>query len=513
MPVYSTDNFYPFYLRFNTVKIDDKERLFQFPHTVNTFTPKEYGFNLGYNYLNLEDKQGTNLDIFNVMSVLPGWSSGNKNFFSNASKVISPVHEAISASVLQMDNFTNDGFGYRDEFFQYIYSPTAKIPKNIKTSDGLYAYVGEERATSIEAFAASDLETEQIYNPIIKATVSGFTVFTQENYLYVRYTEVIDVSSLPIISIYGVDAKGTQITETLTFNSTEITQKTAVKFKVVSSIISNKKTDDFQIRNYFDVSRISYENRTGPKKKVASRYTGEYYTPSISREDNNLYLFSVSNIYKREELNFYLNTDAITDCFVNNLLDVVVRDDDGELFVGKLLLKYNGRQGFNSTCNNNNYIFLEDEHTNPGDDVIVNVNAKLIRDEYETTLVQVQYGDLFFKQDGSADLNPNNWIDLVGVQHQLKLAVERDDLEDMEFVLKVNGVVQRYSCLNYLNTVDLNRTSAGIVDEIFVYNDELIVEKDNKLHKLKTKRRVFTSATTQNGRTLIFPNNLDKIYL
>lgn len=503
---------HPFYFRYQTTGYDESEHEFQFPHTVATFTPKEYGFKLGYNYIDLGTKVPTNLDLHGLLAFMPGWSSANKNFYSNTSKVLSPIHEAITANLTYIDNFNNEGFGYRENFYQYIFDPVAKIPTNIKTSDGLYTYIGEEKATAIENYSASNISSEAVTKSIVKKTITGPSTLIEDAHLFIKYTQFIDIDSLPVITIYGITADHKKTTELIRFSSSEVTQKTLNKFKVITSILSNKPLINFSIKNYFDLDHICYENKIGPRKKVTGK-NGEYFIPSMTREDQDLFIFSNNNIVKTEEFRFFLDRPNITKCFVNNLLDVVVIDTSENVFIGKLFLSFVGRSQHNSTCNNNEYIFLDDEHTLPGEDITVSINANLIKAEYGESKVQVQLGDQFFKEDGTSDTNVNNWIDLVNIQHIFRLVVERVGKADYQFILRINGIKQEYSCMSYLNVVDLNSTAISGIDDLYVYNSDLLARSGANTMKLLTIRKVFSSSNSENGKVLVFPNQVDKVFL
>lgn len=437
-------------------------------------------FNMLYDFV-LKDRkyEYNNMDVHRYLSYFPVWSSAHRNFFSNASKLLSPICEQITASVVEVENLSvaraiSIPFGYREfNYTGYI----ADKPKAITTEYGTLAYLGEAGASTIESIPIEWLKDTPI--PRIKKVSESGTIITNMVLVYpsTLYISSDNISDNISVSICGVKENGA-IGQEEVLVARGVAIETMSRYSVVLEAVSTN--GPITVANYLDLSLDhSYSNAILPDKKICD-LSGQYFEPAFELEDNDLVVynrgFTVSDEYKFQ----FINTPSAI--FINDLLDIIALED-GWILASKLMLDYYNIPDTNSSVNNNDFICVQDEHTSLGETCQITINTNLIKEEINTSRIKIgiKNKDEMLYLSSSMTLEPeyNTWITLDTTGNQIIISLPINNLEPYIYSLELDGVNNVFYAISACNKLNFKRTNIGGVTNLMIYNGKLVAELDD----------------------------------
>jgi hypothetical protein len=471
-----------------------------------TFTLPELPSNITYDFtLNsittLSEYQYSNMDIHRFLSYFPKWSSANKNFYSNASKMLSPLLERVSHSADRYDTYiennSTDGvhFGFREYEYEIV---STSVPRLIRTEYGVCPYVGEHSSFSLESIPVRAIKEEEAFKFVKeKYTVeflSSPIVFTYGSHLFIKdSTAALDSASQVIL--VGIDEDGKRIKETLLLISPTPVE-TINKFRAIYKVVSS---GEIEIMTYLDLENdTSFSNGINLQKRITTR-DGTYFDPNFNLEDNVLYILNGNSISRKDEYRFYFN-QAPSKYFINNLLDVIhLRGTD--LYASKLMLDYYNLGSTNSSTNNNGFIYLEDENTVIGEDLNVVVNMGKVMDEYGPASIRlaIRNGEEVKYLSSNLQLvdDKNTWLQVGNTSRQIIFSIPVTNTDPYIVELKISNRSDPLYAMGYMNNMDEYKISSNVSD-IFIYNKDLWkMSTTGEYYKLSPVRLGFTSSVNR----------------
>lgn len=462
---------------------------------------KEYSFTSSYLY-NKDFTQYSNMDIHRFLSYNPMWSSAYKNFYSNFSKFMSPLMESMSNKVNDIDNYyennTNiDGvnhFGYRNNQYEIV---SLNIPSLIKTEHGYCEYIGQHGQASLETY------------PIKAVSYREPTLFSKQSFIVDSESRVYNFAFSTTlyladhdahrdrpntVAIIGLNNVGETISEVLTLNSA-VPMETLSHFKTVYRVES---TYSFKLSNYLDLSQDNTSDNGLNLQKRITNTSGEYFDPTFQIEDSTVYIINSNNLSRNDEYKFDLRHTP-DKFFVNNLLDVIYLSGSS-LYAGKFMLDYYNLSPYNSSCNNNEYIYLEDETSSVSEDMVVVIETDRLKELGSKSFrISILHNDetMFIDKNSNATDLPDNWIDLSLTGDRVYFYINKSDTSPYTFILETDNRLEPFAAMSYINDVKPYEIASGIKD-IFVYNKELWVQNnDDSYNILDPIRLVYTSGVNR----------------
>jgi hypothetical protein len=478
---------------------------FTLPYTLY-FNQYNFNFTLPYS-VNLADFYfKSNLDNSRFRSNFPKWSSTYQNYFANTSKLIQPILESYSGVLGNISeklaiNVANPDFSFAQNYYYYVGPPNLAIPNNILTEQGLVTYIGESDITYPGDFVATKANLISVELPIFKETVNIPAVFSYPTYVFVRVLNASILNPAHLV-IYGTNKEGIETSESITLPSEEFTI-TMNSYLSITRIICDVAVE---IVNYIDCSsNISYATIYGPQKKV-TRLNGNYFQPGFTLGGNSLYLNDSNSIAREEIFKFILNRQP-DKIFISHLLDVFYLKSN-VLYSSKLYLDYQNKEQYNSTYNNNDFIFINNETPDVGDNLNITLNYPLIKSIYGGRLFRLKVisNNVTSFIDLSGNLGTENtWLIPSNIGSKINVPYVATS-DDTTFVLEFQTGNQSYCAGYYYNKLP-EFILANNISDIFFKDSDLYITQAGNLFKLHPIRPYYTSSKFFNSVVLIFTEN------
>lgn len=422
-----------------------------------------------------------NLDIHRFLSNFPVWSSAHKNYFSNSSKMISPILEGVSLSLDYFDSVVENNntldqihFGYK-EYDHYIYS--SRIPKILRTEHGFGYYIGEDGQISLESVPISKFETKDSYPYSLKEYVYDGTshpsnlVFDFENNIFIQSDEASIINPVLFV-VYGLNKKGETVSEEIALLS-RVATESLNKYLVIYSIMTEARS--FKVSNHLDcVSELSYTLNIGLAKRISSPLSGDYFEPRFEVDGTSLRILNASKNSIAEEFTFHLE-NVPEKIFISNLLDVVYLYND-TLYSGKLMLDYYSIDSVNSTTNNNPFVFIDDENTPVGGSFITTVDIGKLSSELGSSNLSISLKNeddtLYLQQDGTFSALQNDWIPTTNLRNKVTFSTLVQNTSPYIIELKIDNRPDEFIAINYQNVIN-EKVVLENTSKLFFYNKDL----------------------------------------
>lgn len=449
--------------------------------------------------------QYNNMDIHRFLSNFPIWSSAHQNFFSNTSKLISPIFENISLSIDEWDQFVEANqtiddempFGYRNkDYHMYI----SRVPRVIKTEYGYGFYAGQAGQMSVESLPIQAVNLLDAYPHSLKEYDSTLVhpsnlIFDFETPIFIQSDRASLITPREFV-IVGLNSKGEQVTETVNLIS-RLPIETYNKFLIIYRIHSEEV--DFKITNYLNLENFhSYESQVLVAKRIANT-RGEYFEPQFYIDSNTLRIMNGNEVSGREEFTFELGNTPER-LFVNNLLDLIYLSNN-KIYAGKLMLDYYQIESLPSTTNNNEFIFVDDTNTPVGEVFTSTINIDKIVNELGSRNISISLEndeDIFYlQQDGSFDQENRDWISTSGLQSRITFPTTVTNDKPYIVNLVLDNRPEDFVAMSYQNKVIEYEVISDAID-LFYYDKKLWCQLTDLSYKVIDPVRLgFTSSPGQ----------------
>ena len=440
----------------------------------------------------------TNMDIKRTLSYFPKWSSAYKNHFSNTSKFLSPIFERISFHTNDLDEIVANNntmhkypsFEYKSKIRKIL---TIRSPDYISTEFGYCFNLGENSSMSLDSVQIGALH-KIAADPI---TIINQDVYSGENKIrmsrpstvYVK-SDRASIQSIEVILITGIDYRGKHITEEITLDSA-LAVESINRYHVILNISGN--TDIINITNAID-NQISYTDNTLLPKRITNS-NGRYFTPLFDVDGLTLSVLNGDSIARNEEYKFLLPFEP-DQILISNLLDVLLLKDN-KVYSSKMFLDYNDLGQENSSINNNEMIWIEDENAMPGTTSMLTINTALLKSEHGEASIRVSIsndGNTYYL-DGARNISPvkDSWINLSNTGDRVSIGINVSNSKEYVFGLEVSVSAHKFYAMIYQNLLDFSVISDD-VSTMFIHNKRLYF-KDlaNKTYDVKPIRLGFTT--------------------
>lgn len=451
----------------------------------------------------------SNMDIYRTLSGFPAWSSASKNFFSDASKLMSPLAEPISQTLDDFDEFIENNtnhddvvrYGYRENQYEII---SASVPRMINTEYGYCEHIGPHGSRSLESAPIRVLNRQNAdtftRQTVVTASSNEIVPFAVPSVLYVS-NENASLQNTIDVRLKGINEDGELIGESFTIYS-------GVPFETINTykaLYDTQVSAEVEISTYVDMTKHhSSENGINLQKRLAG-VGGNYFDPKIEIDDKSMLVLNGMNIGRADEFKFELNHNPES-IFLNNLLDVTYLKD-GSVYCGKLMLDYYNLSQVNSSTNINNFINLDYDNTSIGSDVRINIKCDEIKEEFGETMVRVSATNGEDRMYLSSALQlveeKDTWIDLSKASNYIAFSMEITNDSPYIYELELGNRSESFIAMNYLLPMQTFKVADG-VKELFMYNKKLHCENtDGTFSILDPVRLAFTSGI---NRLYLFNN-------
>lgn len=473
---------------------------------------------LTYNMSYLQDRVPdpyNNMDIHRFLSYMPKWSTAYKSFYSNYSKLISPIMEGLSMKIDDVDNLLENNlniddknhFGYRAEEYEIV---TLNIPNLIRTEHGFCSYIGEHGQASLETSPIKSI-TKRDPEHFSKESYtvgqdSSSISFSFSSNLYVK-DEVASIDSPSTVVLVGIADDGTSIIETMSFIS-PMCRETINKFKAVFKILTER---EITISNYIDLSvDYSFENSINMQKRIANT-RGGYFAPLFELDGKSILVLNGNEGSKRDEHKIELPVIPER-LFITNLLDIVYLYNNS-LYASKMMLDYYTVSAPNSSTNNNMFIYLDNENTSVDNSVEVVIDIDRIRSNLgsKSIRVKLENGDSVMYIDSSTSLveSPNTWLSLANAADRIVFSIPIENTDPYTISVSFDNRADEMIAMNALNSPSFFKIADNIND-IFIYDKELWCENDDTSFNIVDPVRL--GFTSSHNRIHLF-NNFNEVEL
>jgi hypothetical protein len=453
-----------------------------------------YQFVLDFN-INLFYRDQLNTDTMRLMSYLPKWSSANKNFLSNFSKVNSPYGDTISNMFFDMANIITVNLS-TESFFEYptaLYSSVlVSPPLYIKIDNKNFENIGYAKSSSILNYPISSIKEEKIVYPsklsFIKnrAEVFDGKLLSKDCIIYIQPTSAI--SNPEIITIFGFNSEGSEISESLVLINTNAIS-TKLKYKFITDISSNV---DLKVSTYISTDSChSFRSSLLHPKRIANN-NGAFFDPVINIDVNSIEINQELGLNKSTIRRFYCENN-IDNLFVSNLMDILYLSG-GRLFAAKPRLRVETPIDINSSYNNNDVVYIDNSSPIIGEVVNFTIDINKAANIFDSENIQilVTHGDnkYFVTQDVGLSTSKDTWIKLSNRKANISFGFPINDLDDITVKVYSYGFASYFcagSHVDYINSYHLMDN----VDDMIIFNNKLVVEKDSQFFELKPSRLCF----------------------
>jgi hypothetical protein len=456
-------------------------------------------FNFGYDVI-MSGLHYANMDIHRYLSLFPLWSSANRHYYSNTSKLLSPLFEQTSHRLDGIDSYFENNvssgalhFGYREDLFSII---TIDTPSMIRSEHGYLEYIGEEGSASLESSPVRSVIKKESYpyskeSHLVSEEVSDL-LFMFPNILYVSSASA-SYENPQTVRLIGMNELGERVQESFVLIST-LPIETINQYKMIYSVKTESK--DLLISNWIDLTSMhSSHNGLNLQKRITNT-SGFYFEPEFRVEDRSLMVLNGNRLAKMEEYKFDFNSEP-SHVYINNLLDVMYLDGT-TLCASKLMLDYYDIGSDNSSTNNNGFIFLDNEFTSVSDSCQVTINIDKIRNELLSKGIRVSIENEGTKVylDSSAQLleSSDTWLDLSNATSRMIFSVPIENNKPYTFRLELDNKSSIFIAMNHINEIKSFKILEDIVD-LFVQNKQLWCEDSiGDIHILEPIRLSYTSS-------------------
>jgi hypothetical protein len=461
-----------------------------------------HSFNLGYTKA-LFDSAYSNMDIYRTLSGFPAWSSAHKNFFSNMSKLLSPLAEPISQTLDDLDGFIENNtnhdevvrFGYRENQYEII---STEVPRMIKTEHGYCEYIGPHNIRSLESAPIRKLIKEDAGVVAMQDYQSDGTdsimSFTYESTLYIFHPSA-SVEAPVEVSIRGFNGEGDTVAEKFSLYS-NVPFETMNTYKAIFSVLS---TEAVSISTYLDLSKHhSSENGINLQKRIAG-VGGGYFEPKLEVDGKSILVLNSTRTARNDEFKFEIDHEPDS-IFLNNLMDVAYLSD-GKVYTSKLMLDYYSLSQENSSTNINDFIVLDYDQTSIGSDVRVTIKCDKIKEEFGSAPVRLSISN----SDATVYLSPKleltedkgTWIDLEYANNYIAFSMPIQNSDPYVYKLELSNRPDSFIAMNYLMPLQAFE-AASDVSKLFIYNKKMHCENtDASISTLEPVRLAFTSGVNR----------------
>jgi len=493
-----------------TVRISEGYTLF-----VASLIEVDYKFKLSYQNMH-HPIIYSNMDIYRFLTYFPKWSSAHNNFYSNASKFLSPQIERISFLVDDLDEIISNNrtisdnvlFGHRKERIKLL---TIDVPDYIKTEYGYCINLGKASTISLESIPIGAINkniTHNIDRVSYKIFAGAQNIrLARPSTVYVRMTDY-KTGDDQFIVINGINKYGDFITEKV-YMETSVPIETINEYLVINRVVGND--DEIILSNYIE-NDISHSDRTSIEKRIVSK-RGIYFVPEFEVYDKTLLIKNADVVSRNEEFKFKLPFEP-DNILISSLLDVLLLKDN-ILYSSKLMLDYYRLSPPGSSVNNNSFIWIDDENAEIGTSVNVTINTDLIKSESFATNIRISIlnGEtkLYLNQSGALVESPDSWIQLANTGNRIIISVNIDNELPYIFELSENSRQLPYHAMVYQNIVIPIKIDDN-VDSIYFHNKELHIKSmDLNTYQVDPIRLGFTTDERFSYLQYEF-NNMELIY-
>lgn len=447
----------------------------------------------------------SNMDMHRFMSIFPVWSSAYSNFFSNTSKLFSPMVESISQTMDEFDAYAEANksvvpeiaFGYRGNQYEII---TYEIPELIRTEYGHAYHMGPHFRRSIESsqiMAYSTRAGGACDRRELVGTDSGKVAPLRLPSLLYVVASSASVRDPETVVLHGINEHGDEISEELVISSS-VPHETMNKFKILLRSESSAP-GAIRVYTYLNLSELhSSVNGLGVQKRICD-ISGGYFEPEYVVDENRV---SVLNSYSigRSDVYRFDAENKIEALFVNGLSDVVYLSDN-KVYSAKLMLDFYNIEQPDSSTNINSFIYVSDENTPVGEDVEVTIKCDNIRDEFKGHYVKVclenRSGRYYLGDNLTLTQDKNTWLNLMNAGNLISFSVPITNSDPYRFILEVDGRAGQFSAMTYTNKLGEVEVLSDI-SGIFIYNKELWAETTSSEFLIIDPVRLgFTSGTNR----------------
>lgn len=445
-----------------------------------------------------------NLDNSRFMSYMPAWSSANQNHFSNTAKTLAPMLESYSSMIgdlgeKMVNNIQDGDFGWATNYYYYQGPPNWNFPATITTEQGVVSYIGEQGISFMGDYVATQATTTPIIYPVFKESLTVPCVLFGESYIFVGCT-LASIQNPVLVTIYGTNDQGTESSEQITLISNGY-YVTINKYRAITRLLSDIPVT---ITSYLDTeSNFSYNPVFGPQKRT-TRPDGTYFQPIFEIDQSYLLVLDSNTIGNEQMFRFKLN--RVPDhLFVSTLLDVYYTSA-GNLYVTKLHLDYVGKSQYNSTYNNNDFIFVGDPNQEEGAPTHLTINSPLLSTVYGgykfriKTVTSSGFG--YIDLSGNTT-DENTWFDVTTYSKTSIIINKVFGNVDTTFVLQIYNGNQDYCAGFYFNTLPDYQIATGVSD-MFFKNRNLYINQNDVISTITPVRPYYTSAGLFNSIALVF---------
>lgn len=419
----------------------------------------------------------SNMDITRTLSYFPKWSSAYKNHFSNSSKILSPIFERVSFHTNDIDEIMASNntihkypsYEYKSKIRKIL---TINSPDYIATELGHCFNLGENSSMSLDSVQIGAFNRSAA-DPI---SIISEEVFSGENKIrlsrpstvYVKSSQA-SIQSTEVILIAGIDFRGKHITEEIVLDSA-LAVESINRYHVILSISGNSNI--IEIRNAIE-DDISYTDNTLLPKRITNR-NGRYFTPLFTVEGKTLGVLNGDSIARNEEYKFLLPFEP-DQVVISNLLDVILLKDN-KIYSSKMFLDYHDLKQDNSSVNNNEMLWVEDENAVPGTATTLTINTSLLKSEHGSASVRISIsnsGNTYYI-DSARNVSSikDSWIDLSKTGDRVSIGLDVQNDDQYIFGLEVSNSAHKFYAMIYQNKLDFSLVDED-VSTIFIHDKKL----------------------------------------
>ena len=296
--------------------------------------------------------------------------------------------------------------------------------------------------------------------------------------------------------IFGNDHLGRIISEDVILFNNRIAYETINKYKTIYKIYSDYKVNisstlDCNLRNSIETSI------TTPKK--ISNNNGAFITPNMNVENNCVSIYDNFNIVKTPIIKFDTSTQ-LTKAFMTANMDIVAIDENGWLVTYKPEKQVYDMPEVNGSINNTTFIYVEDEISKIGENIVAVIYPHKISTRYGTTRIKVSVQNedsiMFLNSNGNLTTDSNTWVNVSKLNDLVKLSIQCDNRSPYVFCVTTQWEDELYAAAyqdHDNKSFILNNT-----EDMYVFNSELYIVRDGKTYLFKPRRGVHIEYSSEN---------------
>lgn len=418
-----------------------------------------------------------NMDIMRAMTYFPKWSSTYKSHFSNTSKILSPHFERVSFHTNDLDNILANNqtlhgrpsYEYSNTICKIL---TIRKPNYIKTEYGFCYHLGENSSMSIDSVPIGAFK-RTIANPINFIDV-GLYAGTQKvrlpkaTVIYVQ-SPVATFQNQETVTISGISSRGNYISEEILLDSA-LPVEAINRYHMITSFSGN--TEELRVSNFIN-HQISHVDRTALSKRIVNS-RGIYFTPLFELDGNILHVLNGDLVAKNEEYKFILPY-APDRLLISNLLDVMLVYNNS-LYCSKLFLDYTDLTQPNSSMNNNDFIWVNDENAAQHEEARLTINTDLLKADYPGSSIRISIknnGEItYITSKSQLSSSRDSWILLSNTGNRISMVLNIDNDAPYEYGLEISNHKHIYYAMISQNKLDFIKVEEDVSD-IYIHDKAL----------------------------------------